>query len=86
MLTIHHNGISAQQRKALPSNSTFLHFGTHIPSLKASRNTSDIGILPLTSLYERNGHIITLDGVGGRLRTHQTAVSSPNESRTLDVI
>lgn len=84
--TIHHNGISSRRRNAFLPHSTFLHFGTHIPAVIAPRKAADVNILPLASFYERSGHLVTLDGARGRVRSHPTTVTAPVEARSLDVI
>lgn len=39
--------------------------------------------LPLTSFYERQGHVIALEG---RRRKHSKALTAPAEARSLEVI
>lgn len=40
-------------------------------------------MLPLTSFYERDGHVIALEG---RRRKHSKAVSAPLEARSLELV
>lgn len=41
---------------------------------------------PITSLYERNGSLLTLDGNAGRLRKHHKGLTPAGRSRSLEAL
>ncbi len=54
-----------------------INFDTHIASITAEQ------YLPITSLYEREGHLMTIEG---RIRKHYTAVDTSGKSFNLETI
>lgn len=82
---VHSNGLSRRVLNEIKNRTTFLTIGTHVPENVSSRSAKDNFVIPTTSLYERDGHFLTLNGIGGTRRRHIKAVSAPSGLRTVDV-
>lgn len=82
---MHSNGLSRRVLNEIKNRTTFLTIGTHVPENVSSRSAKDNFVIPTTSLYERDGHFLTLNGIGGTRRRHIKAVSAPSGLRTVDV-
>ncbi len=61
--------------KFIKNGSTIINFDTHLPyNLKKEKKVNYI--LPITSLYERMGNVVSLEG---RIRTHSKVVTASSE-------
>lgn len=71
------NTKSSYLNKLFPKSTT-ISYNTHF-----AENTSGDFVFPTTSLYERSGHFIVLEG---RLRKHTKSVSKPKQAFSLETI
>jgi hypothetical protein len=85
VITVHHRGLTPRRQRQLSVNtnrSTFVHRGTHTP-LPQIGNVETL-LLPIPSFYERTGHVLSLEGVGGILRAHRQVVTAPTDTRSIE--
>ncbi len=87
LISVHHRGLSSRRQRTkstIGNRSTFVHRGTHTP-LTQIGSVENL-FLPVPSLYERSGHLLSLEGVGGRLRPHRNVVTAPVDARSVEAL